>query len=66
MTKIEEAIAQHPYILHIERIICISALMTDAERAALTAWAEEAVESAIPFDASNWPGWSAVARRVAH
>ena len=66
MTKIEEAIAQHPYMLHIERIICISALMTDAERAALTAWAEEAVESAIPFDASNWPGWSAVARRVAH
>ncbi|OUM00044.1 hypothetical protein [Variovorax sp. JS1663] len=66
MTKIEEAIAQHPYMLHIERIVRIAPLMTNAERAALTAWAEEAVESAVPFDASIWPGWSAVARRLAH
>ncbi|KWT70817.1 MULTISPECIES: hypothetical protein [unclassified Variovorax] len=66
MTEIDEAIAQHPYMLHIERIVRMAPKMTDAEREALADWAEDAVESFIPFDASNWPGWQAVARRLAH
>lgn len=66
MTDIEEAIAQHPYMLHIERIVRMYPMMTESERSALTDWAEDAVEGVIPFDASNWPGWTAVARRLAH
>ena len=61
-----DAIAQHPYMLNIERIVRNYPLMTEAERSELTEWAEDAVDSFIPFDASNWPGWTAVARRLAH
>lgn len=64
--EIDEEIARHPHLLQIERIVRIAPLMTEAERAALTDWAEDAVESLLPFDASNWPGWTAVARRLAH
>ena len=64
--EIDEEIARHPYMLHIERIVRMYPLMTEAERSALTDWAEEAVDSVIPFDASNWPGWYAVARRLSH
>lgn len=31
-TETEEGIAQHPYMLHIERIVRIYPLMTEAER----------------------------------
>ena len=66
MTDIEEAMARHPYMLHIERLVRMYPMMTEPERSALVDWAEDAVEGVMPFDASNWPGWTAVARRLAH
>ena len=66
MSDHNEAIAQHPYMLNIERIVHIAPRLTEEERDALADWAEEAIESSVPFDASAWPGWFAVARRLAH
>lgn len=65
-TEADEAAAQHPYMLNIERIVRIFPKMTEAEREALTEWAEEALDGPIPIDTSNWPGWGAVAKRLAH
>lgn len=63
---IKEAIAQHPYMLNVERIVHMAPRLTEEERDALIEWAEDAVESPIPFDTTAWPGWHAVARRLAH
>jgi hypothetical protein len=67
MSSSTETFAEHPYMLNLERIACAAHQLTDDERRELTAWAEEDIEeSRSTFDATRWPGWYAVVRRLSH
>jgi len=61
-----EPAAVHPYMLNLERIVRMAPKMTVEEREALAEWAEDALESTVPFDAITWPGWRDVVRRLSH
>lgn len=66
MTKIDDAVSQHPNWLSFERLAILNENLTGAERAELMAWERANVKGDGAVATTDWPGWQAVIARVSH
>lgn len=61
----DESIAQHPFILTVERMLSMIPQMTSEEKMALDAWEKDNLGEGGK-GTTDWPGWSDVAARLSH